>query len=127
MASPVAPSPTPSTARSSAGAGARLEVAARRLEQAVARLRQRLAARLAEANADVGGLFDHDRSLLAAELDAAKARNRELEAAAADARAAVEQAMVQMRQVPPSQSGGGRPQGDGGGSRGATSQPEAEA
>ncbi len=103
MASPAASSgnsasnPIPT----SPGSGARLEVAARRLEQAVARLRQRLTARLAEANADAGGLFDRDRALLAAELDEAKARNRELEAAAAEARAAVEEAMARMRASPP--------------------------
>lgn len=87
-------------AQAASTGGARLDLAVRRLEQAVGRLQQRLALRLAEANADVGGLFDRDRANLAAELDAAKARNRELEEAATQARAAVEEAMAAMRSDP---------------------------
>ena len=55
-----------------------LEAAAKRLERAVAMLEQRLSAKMAEAGADAGGLFDQDRARLAAELDAARAREREL-------------------------------------------------
>ena len=58
-----------------------LDLAARRLENALHVLEQRLAQRLKAASDDAGGLFDHDRSMLAAELDAARARERELEEA----------------------------------------------
>lgn len=74
-----------------------LDLAARRLESALHVLEQRLAQRLKAASADAGGLFDQDRSMLAAELDAAKARERELEEAGAQASAALGRAIQEIR------------------------------
>jgi hypothetical protein len=75
----------------------RLDVAIRRLERAMALLDQRLAHRLAEAGAQVGGLFDQDRAQLAADLDASRARERELEEAGAQASEALAKAMDEIR------------------------------
>ena len=74
-----------------------LDVAAKRLESALHVLEQRLTLRLQAASADAGGLFDHDRSMLAAELDAAKARERELEEAGAQASQALGRAIQEIR------------------------------
>jgi len=79
------------------GQSGRLDVAVRRLERAVALLDQRLAHRLAEAGAQVGGLFDQDRAKLAADLDSARARERELEEAGAQASAALSRAIAEIR------------------------------
>ena len=80
-----------------AGQNGRLDVAVRRLERAMALLEQRLAHRLAEAGAQAGGLFDQDRTKLAADLDAARARERELEEAAAQASEALAKAVAELR------------------------------
>jgi uncharacterized protein DUF4164 len=74
-----------------------LELAARRLENALHVLEQRLSKRLREASAEAGGLFDQDRAKLAAELDQAKARERELEEAGAQASAALGRAIQEIR------------------------------
>jgi predicted trehalose synthase len=74
-----------------------LDLAARRLEQAVHVLEQRLAQRLKSAGDVVGGLFDQDRANLASQLDEARARERELEAAGAEASAALGRAIVEIR------------------------------
>ncbi|HEX4711391.1 DUF4164 family protein [Phenylobacterium sp.] len=74
-----------------------LDLAARRLEQAVNVLEQRLAQRLKTAGAEAGGLFDQDRAKLAAELDEARARERELETAGAEASAALGRAILEIR------------------------------
>ena len=74
-----------------------LDLAARRLEQAVHVLEQRLAQRLKTAGEEVGGLLDQDRANLAAELDEARARERELEAAGAEASAALGRAILEIR------------------------------
>lgn len=74
-----------------------LDVAAKRLETALHVLEQRLSRRLKEAGAEVGGLFDQDRANLAAELDAARARERELEEAGAQASAALGRAIQEIR------------------------------
>lgn len=74
-----------------------LELAAKRLESAVHLLEQRLGAQLKAAGAEAGGLFDQDRSNLAAQLDEARARERELEAAGAEASAALGRAIVEIR------------------------------
>ena len=74
-----------------------LDLAARRLEQAINVLEQRLTLRLKAAGAEVGGLFDEDRAKLAAELDEARARERELETAGAEASAALGRAIVEIR------------------------------
>jgi len=73
-----------------------LDLAVRRLESAVHVLEQRLAARLKEAGAAAGGLFDQDRAKLAAELDQARARERELEEAGAQASAALGRAIQEI-------------------------------
>jgi len=74
-----------------------LDLAARRLEQAVHVLEQRLTQRLKSAGEAVGGLFDQDRANLAAELDEARARERELEAAGAEASEALGRAIQEIR------------------------------
>lgn len=74
----------------------RLDVAVRRLERATSMLEQRLGHRVAEAGAQVGGLFDLDRARLAADLDASRGRERELSEAAAQALATVEKAMAEV-------------------------------
>jgi hypothetical protein len=73
-----------------------LDLAAKRLERAVHVLEQRLAQRLKQAGDAAGGLFDQDRAMLAAELDRAKARERELAEAGA-ASAALGRAIVEIR------------------------------
>jgi hypothetical protein len=77
--------------------GGPLDAAVRRLERATAMLQQRLANRVSEAGAIAGGAFDQDRANLAAELDAARARERELMAAGADASAALGRAIDDIR------------------------------
>lgn len=72
-----------------------VELAARRLEAALHVLEQRLSAR--RGPADEGGLFDQDRARLAAELDAARARERELEEAGAQASAALGKAISEIK------------------------------
>jgi len=74
-----------------------LDLAAKRLENALHVLEQRLSKRLREASAEAGGLFDQDRAKLAAELDQAKARERELEEAGAQASAALGRAIQEIR------------------------------
>jgi hypothetical protein len=81
----------------SGGGESALDLAARRLEQAVHVLEQRLAQRLKTAGDAAGGLFDQDRANLAAELDEARARERELEAAGAEASEALGRAIVEIR------------------------------
>jgi len=74
-----------------------LELAAKRLERAISQLEHRLADRAARAGAAADGLLDHDRSKLAAELDSARARERELEEAGAAASAALGRAIAEIR------------------------------
>ena len=74
-----------------------LDLAAKRLENALHVLEQRLALRVQQAGADAGGLFDLDRANLAAELDASRARERELEEAGAQASAALGRAIAELR------------------------------
>ena len=77
--------------------GGPLDAAVKRLERATNMLQQRLANRVSEAGAVAGGAFDQDRANLAAELDAARARERELLAAGADASAALGRAIEDIR------------------------------
>lgn len=77
--------------------GGPLDAAVKRLERATTLLQQRLANRVSEAGAVAGGAFDQDRANLAAELDAARARERELMAAGADASAALGRAIEDIR------------------------------
>nr|QQZ50204.1 DUF4164 family protein [Phenylobacterium glaciei] len=79
--------------RESAGDSA-LDQAAKRLDRAVAQLEQRLAARAA---GEPGGLFDQDRAKLADELDKARARERALEDAGAEASAALGRAIAEIQ------------------------------
>ena len=79
------------------GGESALDLAARRLEQAVHVLEQRLAQRLKSAGEDAGGLFDQDRANLATQLDEARARERELEEAGAEASAALGRAIAEIR------------------------------
>ena len=72
-----------------------LELAAKRLESAIHVLEQRLGQKLREAGS--GGLFEEDRSKLAAELDQARARERELEEAGAQASVALGRAIQEIR------------------------------
>jgi hypothetical protein len=68
-----------------------------RLDRALAALEARIAQRLAQSDARRDDLFDHDRAQLAAELDAARARERALEAVAAEASAALGRAAAEVR------------------------------
>lgn len=77
--------------------GGPLDAAVKRLERATSMLQQRLVNRVSEAGAVAGGAFDQDRANLAAELDAARARERELMAAGADASAALGRAIEDIR------------------------------
>jgi hypothetical protein len=81
--------------RETAGESA-LELAAKRLERALAALEHRSPHAGAESE---GGLFDRGQGAaqLAAELEQAKARQRELEAAGAEASAALGRAIREIR------------------------------
>ncbi len=72
-----------------------IEQAAKRLDRAVLLLEQRLSRLSGEAEA--GGLFDQDRSKLAQELDAARARERELIDAGEQASQALGRAIAEIR------------------------------
>jgi hypothetical protein len=80
-----------------AGAESALDAAARRLDRALSLLETRLAGRASSARAEVEGLFDLDRAKLAAELDAARGRERELQAAGQEAAVALDRAIVEIR------------------------------
>lgn len=70
-----------------------LDQASKRLDQALRLLEQKLARRGDES----GGLFDDDRARLAAELDQSRAREKELEAAGAEASAALGRAIAEIQ------------------------------
>jgi len=75
-----------------------MDLAVRRLEQAVNALEQRLAQRLKAVGGDeTGGLFEDDRARLASQLDESRARERELEAAGAEASEALGRAILEIR------------------------------
>lgn len=78
------------------GGESALDLAAKRLERALAALEHRLADRPV-ASGDGAGLFDADTANLAAELDRARVRERELEAAGAEASAALGRAILEIR------------------------------
>jgi hypothetical protein len=71
--------------------------ALRRLDRVATLLEQRIVRRIAQAHAEGGSLVDADRARLAAELDAARGRERELEAAGAEASAALADAIAQLQ------------------------------
>jgi hypothetical protein len=79
------------------GADGALDAAMRRLERATAMLETRLTGLMSTAKAEVGGLFDQDRAKLASELDAARGRERELQAAGQQAAEALDQAIAEIR------------------------------
>ena len=79
--------------RESAGESA-LDQAVKRLDRAVGQLEQRMAR---AAPAGEAGLFDQDRARLASELDQARAREKELEAAGAEASAALGRAIAEIQ------------------------------
>lgn len=81
-----------------------LDAAARRLDLAVSKLESRMGGMMSNAKAEVGGLFDQDRSKLAAELDLSRARERELEAAGQEAAQALDRAIAEIRQALGAQS-----------------------
>ena len=76
----------------------RIDQALRRLDHAATLLEQRIARRIADAAGEAGGLMDVDRARLAAELDAARSRELALEAAGAEASAALAEAIAALRQ-----------------------------
>jgi hypothetical protein len=83
-----------------------LDQAVKRLERAVGLLEQRLTGKAARS-ADAGGLFDQDAARLAAELDQARAREKDLEAAGAEASAALGRAIAEIKSAlsgPPAQA-----------------------
>ncbi|WP_269715925.1 DUF4164 family protein [Caulobacter sp. NIBR2454] len=75
------------------GEASALDLAAKRLERAVALLEQKLARPAANGE----DLFAQDRDKLAAELDAARAREKALEEAGAQASAALGRAITEIR------------------------------
>lgn len=76
-----------------------MDLAVRRLEQAVNALEQRLAQKLKSGGAgqSADGLFHQDHAGLAAQLDEARARERELEAAGHEASQALGRAILEIR------------------------------
>ena len=74
-----------------------LEAATRRLDRATALLEARLKALSARAEGATAGLFDHDRSQLADELDASRAREKQLVTAGAEASQALGRAIDGIR------------------------------
>ncbi len=73
-----------------------LEIAAKRLDRAVALLEQRQAQ---SPNSGDSALFDQDRARLAAELDQSRAREKELEAAGSQASVALTKAIAEIQAV----------------------------
>ena len=80
------------------GEGGALEAAIQRLDRALAQLEVRVGALQSQAG-DGGGLFDQDRAKLAAELDAARGRERDLEQAGAEASRALGRAIADIQQA----------------------------
>jgi len=80
-----------------------IDLAIRRLDEALATLEAKVAERSQAREAASGDLFEHDaafaedRARLAAELDAARARERALEEVAAEASAALGRAAAEVR------------------------------
>ena len=76
-----------------------IDRAVKRLDLAVTLLGQRISRGDARALADSGSLVDADRARLAAELDTARGREAALEAAGADASAALANAISELREA----------------------------
>ena len=75
----------------------RIDEAIRRFEHAANRLDQRLDRHIARAAAQAGSMMDVDRASLAVALDVARGRELALEAAGAEASAALAQAIAALR------------------------------
>jgi len=80
-----------------AGESGALDAAIQRLDRALGQLEMRVASLSVQAEASNGGLFDQDRAKLAAELDASRGRERELESAGAAASHALGLAIAEFR------------------------------
>jgi hypothetical protein len=76
-----------------------VEAAAQRLERALTMLESRVKELSTRASAGGGSLFDFDRSKLADELDASRARQRDLEEAGAEASQALGRAIEGIRRA----------------------------
>ena len=76
-----------------------LSGALERLDWALARLETRVSKLISEAQNHNGGLFDQDRAQLAADLDAARGRERALEGAGAEASQALAKAIAEIQTV----------------------------
>ena len=74
-----------------------LDVAIHRLDRALGQLELRLDAMMNQAVSGNASLFDEDRAKLAAELDAARGRERELEIAGAIASQALGRAIADIK------------------------------
>ena len=79
------------------GARGALDAAVQRLERAVGQLDLRIGGLLTQAGGANTDLFEQDRARLAAELDAARGRERALEAAGQEASAALGRAIADIR------------------------------
>ena len=80
-----------------AGESGAMDAAIQRLDRALSQLDLRVTGLSVRAEAANGGLFDQDRAQLAAELDAARSRERELETAGALASDAIGLAIAELR------------------------------
>jgi hypothetical protein len=76
-----------------------LDVAIHRLDRALGQLEVRLGALVSEVASANNGLFDQDRAKLAAELDACRSRERELEIAGSLASQALGRAIADIRTI----------------------------
>jgi hypothetical protein len=74
-----------------------LDAAIHRLDRALSQLELRVTSLVSQADAANGELFDQDRANLAAELDAARDRERALAEAGAQASAVLGQAIAELR------------------------------
>ena len=74
-----------------------LDAAIHRLDRALSPLELRISSLVIQADAGNGELFDQDRANLAAELDAARSRERALEEAGAEASAVLGHAIAELR------------------------------
>jgi len=71
-----------------------IEAAAQRLDRAVQLLEAQVKSRAEKVEGGEGGLFDHDRAKLAAELDVSRSREKELHTAGSEASLALGRAIA---------------------------------
>jgi len=91
-----------------------LDAAIHRLDRALSQLELQIAGLVSQADAGNGDLFEQDRDNLAAELDAARSRERALEEAGAEASAVLGQAIAEIRAALAEDERVETPAGDGG-------------